>query len=157
MGIADEMKKIAEDIAVAHDLRVKAVGDIVADVHKILSAAQKTVKGFTSDRKKMSAEQAQELKDFAAELAKSVAKKLKEFSDSHAAMSEELKKELAKYVAGISSDIKKLLSGYSKDRKELAAELGKMAANWQEVIKGLSRKKAAKHKGKAGASVKAEE
>jgi len=52
MGLADEMKNIAEDIVVAHDLRVKAVGDIVTDVHK-------TVKGFASDRKKMSAEQEQ--------------------------------------------------------------------------------------------------
>lgn len=190
MGIADEMKKIADDIVIAHDLRVKAVGDIVADVHKTLNAAQKTVKGFTGDRKKMSAEQAKELTDFAAELAKSVgglikgfakdrkamagelketlakaakdiekyvAAKLKEFSDSHAAMSEELKKELDKYVAGIASDVKKLLAGYTKDRKEVAAELGKMAANWQEGMKVLAKKKGAKPKGKAGASVKSVE
>ena len=177
MGLADEMKKIAEDIVVAHDLRVKAVGDIVTDVHK-------TVKGFASDRKKMSAEQAKDLADFTADLVKNVgslimgfakdrkvmagelretlakevkdietyvAKKLKEFSGNHAAMSDELKKELDKYVAGIVSDIKRLLGGYAKDRKELAAELKKMAANWEQVIGALTKKRGAKSRVKAGA------
>ena len=54
MGIATDMKKLAEDIVTSHDLRVNALGHLVKDTHKML-------RGFDADRKRMSKEQAGDL------------------------------------------------------------------------------------------------
>src|SRR3989338_7362108 len=82
MGIAESMKGLTEDILASYDVRVKALGDIVADTHKIVADARKTIKGFASDRKKMSAEQAEALANYAKDLVKNVEGMLKEFSNS---------------------------------------------------------------------------
>ena len=47
MGIADSMKGITENIIASYDVRVKALGDLVA-------GTRKTLKGFAEERKKMS-------------------------------------------------------------------------------------------------------
>jgi phenylalanyl-tRNA synthetase alpha subunit len=73
MGIADDMMKITEDIATSYDVRVKALGDLVADTRK-------TLKGFASERKKMSKEQAKALSDFVSDLDRNVRDLLNEYS-----------------------------------------------------------------------------
>jgi hypothetical protein len=46
MVMAKDMKKLTENIIISNDVRVKAMGDLVADTHE-------TLKGFSMDRKKM--------------------------------------------------------------------------------------------------------
>ena len=50
MGIANSMKNLTENIIASYDLRVKAVGEIVANTEELLEK-------FASDRKEMSEEQ----------------------------------------------------------------------------------------------------
>ncbi len=179
MSIAEDMKKLAEDIVASYDVRVEAIGALVKDTHQML-------KGFNSKHKEMSAKLSADLakfvnglvketaalvkkfqaehKEMAEELGNSlatgeterlkvfkgmmsdirkgikdnidtyVANKLKEFTDAHADMSAELKKELAGYVANIVSGTGKLLSGYADERE-------KMAANWQDLVATMEKKR----------------
>ena len=189
MSIADDMKKLTEDIVASYDVRVKAVGAIVKQTaemlkgfnseHKEMAAKLSSdLAAFISEHKGMSAKLKADLTEFVnglvkettalvkkfqaehkgmaeelkADLAKGeterlkafkgmmgdirkgvkdieayVARKLQEFTDAHADMSAELKKELAKYVANI-------LSGYAGERE-------KMAANWQDMVATMARKR----------------
>lgn len=130
MGIAESMKSLTEDILASYDTRVKALGDMVADTHKIVAYARKIIKGFASDRKKMSVEQAEVLGNYAKDLTKNVDGLLKEFGKNRKHMSEAQVKSLTDFVRGITDFVKDLtkktgsmLNGFSKDRKEMSEEL----------------------------------
>ena len=155
MGIADDMKKLGEDIVASYNMRVKAIEELVKDTHKML-------KGFQNEHKEMAANlrrgleqgEADRLNAFQsmmAEIQKGVKEieiyvknKLKEFSDAHAEMSEELRKELAKYVDDMVKATRKLMGDIQARQKERNAEVAdlletfktereKMAANWQAL------------------------
>ncbi|MEW6002860.1 MAG: hypothetical protein AB1638_09480 [Nitrospirota bacterium] len=116
MGIADDMKRITENIVTSHDVRVKALDNLVADTRK-------TLKGFASDRKKMSKEQAKNLADFVEDLSKSVEDMLKGFQKSHKQMSVEQAKSLADFVADLTKNVGNMMKGIQKAHKEMADEL----------------------------------
>lgn len=116
MGIADSMKKITEDIIASYDVRVKTVGDLVADT-------QKTIKGFESDRKKMGEEQAKNLGDYVNSLSKSVEDMLKEFQKEHKKMSDDQAKSLADFVKNLTKDVVSMLKGFQKEHSEMSKEL----------------------------------
>lgn len=101
MAIAEDMKKIAEDIVSSYDVRVKAVGQIVADTHKML-------KGFHTEHKEMSAA-------LRAELAKGEQSRLKDFK---AMMS-----EIEKFLADVTKNVSNMIKGFQKEHKEMTAEL----------------------------------
>ena len=101
MAIATEMKNLGEEIIASYDMRIKAVGGLVQDTHKMLSEFQK-------DRKRMSAA-------LRAELAKGEQSRLKDFK----AMMSDIEKTLADLTKSVSSMIK----GFQKDHKAMADEL----------------------------------
>ena len=116
MGIADEMKKLTENIITSYDVRVKALGDLVTDTRK-------TLKGFAQDRKEMSEEQAKNLADFVGDLSKNVANMLKGFQKSHKEMSEDQAKSLSDFVKSLTKGVGSMLSGFQKDRGKMSEEL----------------------------------
>jgi len=159
MGIAGDVKNLAEDIVASYDARVKVIGTIVKDTRN-------TLKGFHAEHKEMSAKQAKDLADLVDDLTKNAAapksslkkktgdietyvkNKLKEFSDAHAEMSGELKKELAKYVADIVKETKELLGAFHDERE-------KMAAHWQALTATMANKRGVEPvEVEAGAEVK---
>jgi len=89
MGIASDMKNLSEDIVSSYDVRVKAIGILVNNVHR-------TLKGFSTDRKKMANEQAKALKDFVNELSNSVGNMIEGIQKGHKEMADKLKADLAK-------------------------------------------------------------
>lgn len=93
MNIAESMKSLTEQIIVSHDMRVKALGDLVIDT-------KKTLQDFHKDHQHMSSKQAKDL-------AKGESDRLKDFKA--------MMGDIQKYVSGIVSDTKKLLSEYSSD------------------------------------------
>ena len=130
MGIAESMKGLTEDILASYDVRVKALGDIVADTHKIVADARKTMKGFTSDRKKMSTEQAEALGNYVKDLTKNVSSLLKEFGKNRKAMSEkqakileELTKSLTEFAKSLTKNVNSMLNGFKKQHKDMSEEL----------------------------------
>jgi len=89
MGIASDMKNLSEDIVSSYDVRVKAIGILVNNVHR-------TLKGFSTNRKKMANEQAKALKDFVNELSNSVGNMIEGIQKGHKEMADKLKADLAK-------------------------------------------------------------
>jgi len=116
MAIAEDMKKLAENIITSHDVRLKALGTLVTDTHK-------TLKGFERDRKKMAVEQAKDLADFVKGLAKNVENMLKGFEKNHKQMSKEQAKSLNDFVMNLTEDVGSMLDGFQKARNEMSEEL----------------------------------
>jgi uncharacterized protein YicC (UPF0701 family) len=123
MTIAEDMKKLTENIVISNDVRLKAVGELVADTHR-------TLKGFATDRKKMGQRQAKDLADFLNGLSKNVQslqKKaqniVKEFQKSNKQMSKEQAKDLSDFVRDLTNDVGLMLNSFEKDRNKMSKEL----------------------------------
>jgi uncharacterized protein YukE len=101
MAIAEDLKNLGEEIIASYDMRIKAVGGLVKDTHKML-------KGFHTEHKEMSAA-------LRAELAKGEQNRLKDFK----AMMSDIEKTLADLTKNVSNMIK----GFQKDHKAMAGEL----------------------------------
>jgi len=176
MGIATDIKQLGEDIIASYDMRVKAIGELARDTHKML-------KGFQSEHKEMAenlresleqgeTERLKAFKPLMAEIQKGIKEietyvknKLKEFSDTHAEMSGKLKNDLAKYVADMFKETKRLMQGIEarqKARNEEVANLletfkadrEKMAANWQALTATMAKRRGGKAAVSVGAEVK---
>ena len=118
MGIADSMKNITEGIITSYDMRVEALGNLVADTRE-------TLKEFRLDRKKMSKEQASGLAAFMSGLTKSVDAMLKEFHKNHKGMSDEQAKNLAKFMKNLATNVGSMLGGFQESRSEMSDDLRK--------------------------------
>lgn len=134
MAIAEDMKKLTENIIISNDVRLKAVGGLVKDTHKML-------KEFHTEHKNMSAEQAKSLLDFARGLRKDVENMLNGFDKNHKQMSKEQAKSLADFVTNMASDVSSMLSTSEKARgkmsKELADRLAKEIKDIQSQVENL--------------------
>jgi len=127
IAIAEDMKKLTENIIISNDVRLKAVGELVSETHK-------TLKGFAGDRKKMAAEQAKDLADFANGLSKNVQGFLKEFQKNHQQMSKEQARSLSDFVKNLANDIGSMLSSFEKDRDKMSKELkNKLAREIKDI------------------------
>ena len=139
MGIADGMKRITEDIISSYDLRVKSLGQLVGDVHE-------TLNGFMSDRKKMSAEQAQFLGGFVGDLTRNVGNLLDGFQKDHKEMTDDLRKSLAKNTKDIETHVRNKLKEFSdahadmseEQRKDLAKFAADLVNGTRKMLKGLA-------------------
>ena len=123
MTIAEDMKKLTENIIASSDVRLKAVGGIVADTNDLLG-------GFARDRGKMAKEQARDLAGFVSGLSKDVQSSLKnaqdmlnEFHKSNSQMGREQAKSLSDFVQNLAGDVGSMLSGFEKERSNMSKEL----------------------------------
>ena len=127
IAIAEDMKKLTENIIISNDVRLKAVGELVSETHK-------TLKGFAGDRKKMAAEQAKDLDDFVNGLSKNVQGFLKEFQKNHQQMSKEQARSLSDFVKNLANDIGSMLGSFEKDREKMSKELkNKLAREIKDI------------------------
>jgi ElaB/YqjD/DUF883 family membrane-anchored ribosome-binding protein len=139
--IAEDMKKLTEDIIISHDLRVKTIGDLVSHTHDLMTDARKTVKGFAADKKKMAGEQAKDLTNFVNGLSKDVQSLLKkaqdmvkEFSKSNSQVSKEQAKNLANFVNELTKSVGSMLNGFEKDRDKMSKDLkNKLAKEVKDI------------------------
>ena len=122
MGIADDMKKLGEDIAASYDMRVKALEELVKDTHKML-------KGFQNEHKEMAANLRRGLEQGEAD-------RLNAFQSMMA--------EIQEGVKEIENTTRKLMGDIQARQKERNAEVAdlleafktereNMAANWQAL------------------------
>ena len=118
MNIAESMKSLTEQIIVSHDMRVKALGDLVIDT-------KKTLQDFTAVRQNMSSRQAKDLADFVNSLSKSVDNMLKDFHRDHRNMSDEQAKNLANFAVDLTKHVGNMMKGIQKAHKEMADNLNK--------------------------------
>ncbi len=121
-AIAEDMKKMTEDILVSSGDRLKAVGDLVKETHQ-------TLEGFSTDRKHMASQQGKDLTGFAKGLGKDVGDMLNGFKKNHKQMSKDQAKNLADYMNDLVTGVGSILDGFQRDHgkmsKELKHDLGK--------------------------------
>jgi gas vesicle protein len=123
MAIAEDMKKLTENIIASSDVRLKAVGEIVADTNNLLG-------GFAKDRGKMAKEQARDLAGFVSGLSKDVQSSLKnaqdmlnEFHKSNSQMGKEQAKNLSDFVHKLTGEVGSMLHCFEKERSKMSKEL----------------------------------
>jgi len=101
MGISNDMKKLREDIVSANDVRVKAIGVLVKDTHKML-------KGFQAEHKEMAT-------NLRGELAKGEDQRLKDFRVMMA--------NIQKFVSDVDKEVSAMIERFQKEHKAMADEL----------------------------------
>lgn len=131
MGIAEDIKKLGEDIVASYDSRVKALGELVADTHK-------TLKGFAADRKKMSEEQAKSLADFVAELTKNVGGMIQGFQKEYKEMADNLKDNLEKGEADRLKAFKDMMGDINKGIKDIETYVGNKLKEFSDAHADMS-------------------
>jgi len=151
MGIADDIKKLGEDIVTSYDMRVKAIGELATDVHKKLE-------GFAAERKDMAAKQAKALRDFVTDLTKKVGAMIKSLQKEHKEMADNLREGLKKgeterlksfedMMGGIKKGIKDIesyvankLKEFNKAHADMSAELKKALAKYVDDMVKATKK-----------------
>jgi ElaB/YqjD/DUF883 family membrane-anchored ribosome-binding protein len=134
MTIAEDMKKLTENIIISNDVRLKTMGELIADTHE-------TLKGFATERKKMASDQAKDLAGFVNGLSKNVKHLLKdaqqmvaEFHKSNKQMSREQAKKLADFVKDLTKNVDSMLTGFRNNRGEMSKELkNKLAGEIKDI------------------------
>jgi superfamily I DNA/RNA helicase len=140
MAIAEDMKKLTENIIASSDVRLKAVGGIVADTRDL-------VEGFTRDRGKMAKEQARDLAGFVSGLSKDVQSSLKnaqdmlnEFHKSNSQMGREQAKNLSDFVHNLTGEVGSMLHCFEKERSKMSNELmDKLAKEVKDIQSQVER------------------
>lgn len=153
MKIADGIRNITENIVAAHHVRVKALGNLVTEVNDSLDNAHKMIKGFASDRKAVSKEQAAALASFAGDLAGSVGAQLKGFhkeleltAKDRALSAKELKARLHKEAKDLSNLVTKTLGNYHRDHAGMSeAQHQQLRGFAKHIVKTVGDLAAATH------------
>jgi len=134
MGIAGSMKDLTDHIITSHNVRIKALGDLVLDT-------KKTLQDFTQERQNMGRRQGKDLLDFVSGLSKGVDDTLKGFHKSHKRMSDEQAKNLENFAKNLANNTEKMLKQVMKNRKHMSAEQAKnlrgFAANLTKDVTGM--------------------
>jgi len=160
MGIASGMKDLSDQITASHNVRIKALGDLVMDTRKTLKdfaeerqnmgrkqskdlldfvdglskGVNDMLKGFQKDRKKMGSEQSKDLSDFAAKLTQNVKNMIGDFHKDHQHMSDEQAKNLSDFVNDLTRDVSSIINSFRKERGEMSAELkSKLAGDVKNI------------------------
>jgi uncharacterized protein YicC (UPF0701 family) len=121
--MAEDMKKLTEDMIAANEARLGAVG-------ALLTQTREALKGFGADRTRMAADQAKDLAGFVGELSKSVQEirrgaqdKLGEFGKANRQMSKDQSQRLADYAQGLVRDVTSMMSRFDQERAHMSQEL----------------------------------
>jgi hypothetical protein len=151
MGIADDVKRLGEDIVASYNVRVKAIRTIVKDTRN-------TLKGFHAEHKEMSAKQAKDLAGFVADLTKNVGDMIKGIQTEHKDMAAALKASLGKgetdrlkTFKGMMGDIRKEINDietyvknklreFSDAHADMSAELKKELAKYADDMVKATKK-----------------
>jgi uncharacterized protein YicC (UPF0701 family) len=122
--MAEDMKRLTEEMIAANETRLGAVG-------ALLTQTRDALKGFGADRTRMAADQAKDLAGFVGELSQSVQEirrgaqdKLGEFGKANRQMSQDQSKRLADYAQGLVQDVTSMMSRFDKERAHMSQELG---------------------------------
>ena len=115
MGVAEDTKKLAEDILVSYDLRVK-------EIRKLEKDTQSMLKEFQGEQKKMAAE---------------LRKTLEQGEDDRIKASGSLKNEIQAEQKNRNKAVADLLKEHKTERE-------KMSANWQALNAAMAKRRSGK-------------
>jgi uncharacterized protein YicC (UPF0701 family) len=139
--IAEDMKRLTEDMIAGSDARLKSVGSLV-------TRTRETLKGFCADRHRMAISQTKDLAGFMSELSKEVGelrhkaqRMIEEFDKAGRQMSKEQSDRLADYAQSLAADATGMLKRFDKERshmsKELRERLGREIAGVKTAVEAI--------------------
>lgn len=135
LGLADEMKKLAGDMATSYDVRIGAVGDIVKNTHTL-------IKDYHNSREQMSEEQKAELARFRKTLGADTRAMLKTFKNDFEKMAQELDTMLSNYYKqDIQGPVHSMLKTYHNQMTVLAGEFRKVHEAWMSCVRSMNAKR----------------
>jgi len=139
MGTSDDMKKLGEDIVASYDMRIKAVGELVKDTHKMLKEFQASnrelfdnvhnmLSGFQREHEEMSATlkadlakgEEDRLRDF-----KTMMKSVRDFVSDMIQGTARLMQQIRKEQKGRNKAVSDLLAEFASDHQAMADQLEK--------------------------------
>jgi hypothetical protein len=115
VGIAEDMKNLAEDIAASYDVRVKALGQLVTDTHGMLDR-------FSKEQKEMAAA----MEDA---LAKGESVRKEDF--------QKMLKDIQTRQKEREREVDDLLKGFREEQEKMASEWEKLTALMEEKRSGI--------------------
>lgn len=115
MGMVTDTKKLGEDIITSYDSRVKALGELASDTHRMIGE-------FQADHKKMA-------ENLRRSLEKGGVERIKDFK--------EMMGDVKKFVADTIEGTAKLIEEMRKEQKE-------MATTWQRISDTMRKKREGK-------------
>jgi uncharacterized protein YukE len=137
VGIADDVKNLADDIVASYNARIKAIEAIAKETRVLANNTHGMLKRFHAEHQGMSAGQAKALAGFTADMTKNVAGMLKGFSAEHEDMAAALKSNLKKNTKDIETYVKNKLREFSGSHAEMSAELKKDLEKYvADIVKG---------------------
>jgi hypothetical protein len=123
MAIAEDMKRLTEDIRVANDARLRAVGSL-------MTQTRETLRTFRTGRSKMATDQAKDLAGYTSELCKDVDAMrrkahdlIQEFEKANKQMSREQSKHLAGFAQGLTHEVSAMMSRFDKEHGRMSKDL----------------------------------
>jgi len=146
MGMAEDVKNLGEDIVASYNARIEGRGTIVKETQTLTKNTQAMLKGFRVKRREMSAEQAEALTGFSADLTKKVGGLLKRFGAEHEDMASSLKASLGKNTREIETYVKNKLREFSDAHAEMSDELKNDLAKYVgDIVNGTRERLGAFH------------
>jgi hypothetical protein len=137
MGIANDIKNLNEDIVASYDARIHTIGTIVKENQALAKNTHTMLKGFSSEHKERSVEQAGVLDDFMADLTKNVGVMIEGFQEDHKKMETALKASLKKSTKDIETYVRNKLKDFSDVHAGMSIELKKDLAKYvADVVSG---------------------
>jgi hypothetical protein len=134
--MADDMKKLTEEMRAASAARRDAVGTLLAQTRD-------TLKEFGADRTQMAADQARDLAAFVGGLSQSVQEirrgardTLEEFGKANRQMSQDQSQRLADYAQSLARDVTSMMSRFGQEQAHMSQELGERLDQEIAEIKG---------------------
>ena len=135
LGLADEMKKVGENMVASYDVRIGAVGDVIKGTHSML-------KNFHQDRIRMGEEQRAELVSFKKDLVNETTRMLNTFKNNFEKMAQELDTMLSNYYKqDIQKPVHSMLTTYHNQMKALAGEFRKVHEAWMGCVRSMNAKR----------------
>lgn len=123
MAIAEDMKRLTEDIRAANDTRLRAVGSLMAQTRE-------TLRTFHTGRGKMATDQARDLTGFTSDLCKDVDAMrrkahdlIQEFEKANKQMSKDQSKHLADFAQGLTHEVSAMMSRFDKEHGRMSKDL----------------------------------
>lgn len=124
MGIAMDIKRLGEDMASSYDMRVKAIGELVSDTHRMIGEFQADHNNMAVDlRRSLEKGENERIKDFK-ETMGGIKKFVTEIVEGTARLIREIQKEQKDRSKGVAD----LLEKFTKDHELMAIELRKSLA-----------------------------
>jgi uncharacterized protein YukE len=149
MGIANDMKKLREDIITANNVRVKAIGVLVKDTHKMLEGFQAEHKEMATNlRGELVKGEEERLKDFRAMMAniqkfvsdldKEVSTMIERFQKEHKAMADELRENLEKGEADRLKTFNDMMGNIHQDINQIETYVANKLKEFSDAHAGMS-------------------